>query len=144
MNYEYQGNFLDNFEVAQRSGIANWFYEAAREGAETPDAIVRRSISRVFDSPALRKLRDVVEADASQALEFAEHVLWRESLSPEEKERFKGESEKVYQHRWMSKQPPTKKQIAYLEASACHIIPANRLEASQLIEKYKGGIRGDV
>lgn len=152
MKYDYEGIFLEQWEPRRRSLIVNQFCNAVRRGARDVDAVIIR-VALDAERRALpygneereksqRLLLKVIHDAETQ--KFAEFILWRESLAYEEKQRLKQETGLPYQQQYMAKQPPTIKQLAYLEALACHVIPTNKLEASQLIERYKGGSIGDV
>lgn len=149
MKYDYEGSFLESWPMARRGAIGNYFYQAARNGAETIDAMIEAvgaEAQWLFgqhgdageSGQALRILLTVI--DELETRKFAEHVLWRESLSYEERQRLKNESGANYRTAWMAQKPPTPKQLKYLEALACHVIPSNMAEASQLIDKYKNGV----
>jgi len=70
-----------------------------------------------------------------EAEEFAAFILERESLPPEERERLKAASGKVYQQEYMASEQPTEKQLSYLKYLKCAIVPTSKLQASQLIDE---------
>lgn len=148
MKYDYEGVFLGQWPAPRRSLIVNQFCYAVRAGATSVDEVigaVGRDAQQRFaehgdsdeQGQAERVLLTVINEPETR--NFAEFILWRESLPYEEKQRLKEEAGHDYRLAWMEKQPATKKQLRYLEALACHVIPANRKEASQLIDKYRNG-----
>lgn len=148
MKYEYDGSFLKSWPPLRRGVVGNYFYDAVRRGAKDVEALldaVEEFAQGKFnmygdagnEGQDLRVLLSLI--DDLETRKFAEYVLWRESLSLEERRRLKSEAGSDYRAAWMAQKPPTAKQLKYLEALACHIVPANMQEASQLIEKYKNG-----
>lgn len=148
MKYDYEGSFLESWPSARRSLIVNQFCFAVRRGAKTVDAalwaVAADAQNRFAEQgdgteqgEAQRILLSVI--DAEETRKFAEFILRRESLPYLEKQKLKEAAGHDYKLAWMKKTPPTEKQLKYLEALACHVIPQNRLEASELIDKYKNG-----
>jgi len=136
--------FLELFEPIRRGLIGNQFYMAVRVGAKVPETVVAFVKDDAYNRGGYENteqqqdiLLDVI--DSADALEFAQYVIEREALPYEEKAKLKEVEQEQYRKDWMAKQPPTKKQISYLEALGCHIIPASKQEASELIERYKSG-----
>lgn len=148
MKYDYDGPFLELWPTERRSVIVNQFCFAVRNGAKDVDAILKWvgiDAQKRFAEDGNGTDRGEAQGllllaiDTDEARKFAEFIQWRESLPYSEKQKLKAESGQDYRLAWMQKNPPTEKQLKYLEALACHVIPANRLEASELIEKYKHG-----
>lgn len=148
MKYDYQGPFLELWPAARRSLIVNQFCYAVRGGAKDVDAILeavgadaQKRFAEHGDADergeSQRILLLAIETD--EARSFATFILWRESLPYAAKQKLKEETGEDYKRAWMARNPPTEKQLKYLEALACHVIPANRLEASQLIDRHKNG-----
>lgn len=146
--YDYQGRFLEAWEPLRRGVVGNRFYNAVRDGASTIDDVIdivgtdAQQFSQLYGDAGNegsdgRILLTLIDSELMR--EFAEHVLWRESLTPEERGKLKTESKVGYRTSWMKNKPPTPKQLKYLEGLACHVIPANMQESSDLIEKYKSG-----
>ncbi|GBG92398.1 hypothetical protein CBR_g55305 [Chara braunii] len=75
------------------------------------------------------------------ALAFAEHVISFEKLPPEERALLQIERQEHFQQlnveRAMASAAPTSKQVAYLRSLGCTAEPATKLEASELIGRYK-------
>lgn len=146
MRYDYDGPFLEIWPAARRSLIVNQFCYAVREGAKNADAVLaavnadaEKRIEAGYETQLDSQKVLLLSLGTVEARKFAEFILWRESLPYEEKQRLKDEAGHDYRMAWMEKKPATEKQLKYLEALACHVIPANMAEASQLIEKYKNG-----
>jgi hypothetical protein len=148
MKYDYEGPFLELWPTPRRSLIVNQFCFAVRRGAKTVDEVLERvgdDAQKRFaehgdgteQGEAQRIL--LLAIDTDEARNFAEFILWRESLPYEEKQRLKELAGHDYRLAWMEKKPATRKQLKYLEALACHVIPSNMKEASLLIDKYKNG-----
>ncbi len=139
--------FLDHFDLARRSLIANQFHSAVREGASDVDAVIRS-----VKADALR--RTLIESDAErvatqkQVLEllageevrrYAQEVLDRESLPAEVKQKLKADRSEQYRHEYMKAQKPTERQIRFLKSLGCPVLPENRFEASQMIDGHING-----
>jgi hypothetical protein len=125
--WDYEGEFLNNFEPRRRSLIANMFCNAVRDGAKTIDAVIAwvdddaskrlksMTLFGMCDAEnesvvnSLRTLQELIALD-SETTAFVEHILWRETL--------------------------TCKQIAYLKSLGCPTEPQTKFEASQLIEQW--------
>lgn len=148
MKYDYEGSFLELWPTPRRSLIVNQFCFAVRSGAKTVAAVLwavataaQKRFAERGDGDEQGESQRILLAviDTEETYKFAEFILWRESLPYSEKQKLKEAAGHDYKLAWMKKTPPTEKQLKYLEALACHVIPQNRLEASQLIDKYKNG-----
>jgi hypothetical protein len=164
MKWNYDGNFLRQFPSTHTGAVANVFCECFREGnrdvVRLLAAVRQWAISRLLEdgryteeyqasqsytngAKAYRLLASVV--DTEEAERFANFIIWRESLSREEKWRLKEEAEtenrETYIRVAMSEKPPTEKQLAYLKRLNVSTVPQTRLEASELIEV---ALHGDV
>ena len=146
MKYDYQGPFLELWPAARRSLIVNQFCFAVRDGAKDADEVLQsvradaeKRIDAGYETQVDSQKVLLLALETDEARKFAEFILWRESLPYEEKQRLKDESGQSYRAAWMQQRPATPKQLKYLEALACHIIPASMAEASQLIDQYKNG-----
>lgn len=148
MKYDYEGSFLEQWPAPRRSLIVNQFCYAVRAGAVDVKAVLEKVGADAQErfwrrgdgddqGQAQRILLAVI--DDEETHRFADFILWRESLSPEGKRKLKEESGQDFRLAWMKNKPPSEKQLKYLEALACYIIPANMLEATQLIDKFKNG-----
>lgn len=164
MKWNYDGDFLRQFPSTHTGAVANVFCECFRDGnrdvvsllvavkrwAVAHDAEGGRftkeyqaSESYANGAKAYRRLVSAVETE--EAERFAAFIIWRESLSREEKRRLKEEAEaenrETYIRVAMSEKPPTEKQLAYLKRLNVSTVPRTRLEASELIEV---ALHGDV
>jgi hypothetical protein len=146
MQYDYDGPFLELWSAARRSLIVNQFCFAVRGGARDVGAVLEaierdaeKRIASGYEPQEESQKILLMALDTDEARKFAEHILWRESLPYEERHRLKEQAAQGYRQNWMEQKPPTPKQLKYLEALACHVIPSSMAEASQLIDKYKHG-----
>lgn len=138
-----QSFFLDYFPLARRSVIANRFFAAAREGAETVDAVLRQVkagailrmvVARREQWSEEHKLLSVLETEEARV--YVQEVLDRESLPQEEKWRAKQERHEHYRRKYLRAQSPTEKQLCFLKSLGCQTTPANRWEASEMIDGH--------
>lgn len=154
--WNYTGPFLEPFCQNGRNLIAQMFCNAFRKGkCRTPqsmvewiaDDVVRRR-EELRHPTSLRlspypeywdsTLRAIwQEIDSEEIYDYAAFILWRESLSPEEKERLKKTTGIDYATPKMENKAPSEKQLKYLRGLRCHVIPQTMAEASRLIEEYK-------
>lgn len=150
MNWNYQGDFLKAWPARNRSLITNQFCEAIR----TFNITDVDKLLHCVEIDAMKRLTDNQQQEAEQRLleklstaearEFAEHVLKRENLPYEERNRLKAESSRDYQRAYMAAQPATAKQLAYLKSLGCQTLPKDKLEASELIERHLTGGEGEM
>lgn len=154
--WDYPGTFLAAFPKNAQSTIANLFCNAVRKGAHAVGTIIADVewdlIQRQEEgctnclAPIIVRLHDAVIDPAGDARNFAAFILWRESLSPENKAKLKSQKGrefitsaqgKEFLAAKMATEPPTDAQLKYLVALGCPTVPKTKLEASQLIEQYK-------
>ena len=141
-----RGLFLSHFPPEYRSTAANCLLEAVRRGCTTPPEVVDHALSaayrRIYGSEAFTLLLLLAEEDPKALLAGARWALWWESLSPEEKQQLReGRAEEAIE-RWMEQNPPTDRQLAYLNRLGYRgPTPADRLEASRLIDELVEGVR---
>jgi hypothetical protein len=146
-SWNYTGKFLENFETARRSLIANMFCFAVRGGEKTPVDVIEwvrsdagiRFAAATYDrnaeiGAAMETLLEIIETN--EAIEYARFVIYRESLPQAEKSKLKQESGIDYAKTYMQTQPPSEKQLKYLKTLGCQTIPQNKAEASRLIDRY--------
>lgn len=138
-------SFLESFPAERRSLIANQFHGAVREGASTVGDVIRGvkgdAIRRMM-FPANRERwntqRQLISLlESEEARVYAQEVLDRESLPPEEKQRIKADRSDQYRREYLRAQSPTERQLCFLKSLGCEVMPANRLEASELIDRHK-------
>jgi len=139
--------FLEHFEPGHRGAVASWFYQAVRQGEDSP----RRVCSHVYrylsdylvrwgDYPGgVRKQQvlAVMRGDRGGALALAEYAIWYESLPEAERTAIKQRNEEEGKRQWMVTQPPTNKQRSLLERLGYAGTIESRAHASELIEKLK-------
>jgi len=136
--------FLSYFPHNQRSTANNFLLQAVRAGCNEPNQVVGYALEtarRRCHLEAAQTLSLLSHLDPEALLAGARWALWWESLSSEEKRRFREERAEEAIERWMEQNPPTEKQMAYLNRLGYRgPAPANRLEASRLIDELvKGG-----
>lgn len=151
--------FLNWFEASRRSGVANLFHESVRRGASSPkdvvadvEAVVRRravaSATWARQSPGARADADrddfilrMIREHRPEALAYAQHVYDWELLPQPERDRQKEERAGYYRVEFMRTKPVTEKQIKFLKALGyTGPEPADRAEASRLIDEFKQAI----
>lgn len=144
MNWDYEGDFLKAWPIGCRSLIANQFCYAVRDGAQTVDDVliwVRGDARRRIANSSSDETQEILlfQSSTLEARRFAEHILAREQLSWEEKEALKAEVGRDFARAHMAEQEPTLKQLAYLKYLGCQMTPKTKLEAHDLIDKFKSG-----
>ena len=137
--------YLSYFPHNQRATATNFLLEAVRAGCNAPHQVVGYALEtacRRYHLEAAQTLFLLSHLDPEALLAGARWALWWESLPPEEKRRFReGRAEEAIA-RWMAEQPPTEKQLRYLASLGYRgPTPANRLEASRLIDELVKGVR---
>lgn len=130
MKWDYEGEYLKQFPNNFKGTIGDRFCRAVRHGCE--DA---RSVLEWVGNDLAGNTNPVWQAVAdscgqTEAWEFAQHILDRESLSREEKQALKKASKSTTI--WHDG-PPSEKQLRYLQVLGCPIVPESKKEASDLI-----------
>lgn len=151
MTWEYEGEFLNQFPKDYRGAIGHMFCQRIREGARTPQEVIR-NLRMLFQdghthwgrlSPAALALIRSNALRTAMAEEFAAFLIERESLPHEERQKLKRDFQirngADFARQAMAEQPPTEKQLKYLKALGCKETPRSKLEASDLITRYKNG-----
>lgn len=135
--------FLSHFPPEQRSTAANNLLEAVRAGCSDPHQVVGYALEKAARrswSEAAQTLLLLFHLDPEALLAGARWALWWESLPLLERQRIKAERSETAIERWMAEQPPTEKQLRYLHNLGYRgPTPANRLEASRLIDGFMRG-----
>lgn len=141
MTWEYQGDYLTQFSKNYKGTIGDKFCRAIRDGCEDPEAILQWVAESLEgnDNPDWQRVKYTCDMVSVEAWEFAEHLLERESLPWEEKERLKKEKslDTDGMRIAMAAQPPSSAQMKYLKVLGCKVEPKTKLEASDLIGSYK-------
>lgn len=144
--WDYEGEYLKQFPRLAQGTVANYFCYAVRDGFKQVEAILsdveyraQRHKGRSPDNAVNDDVLNLVIAslENDEARRFAEFILWRESLSLAEKTKLKADSNTVYRNEYLSHQPATDKQKAYLCSLGCTVEPESKTHASQLIEQFK-------
>ncbi|ADD29518.1 hypothetical protein [Meiothermus ruber] len=137
--------FLSHFPHNQRATATNFLLQAIRAGCNEPNQVVGYALEtacRRCHLEAAQTFLSLFENNPEALLAGARWALWWESLSPEEKQQLReGRAEEAIE-RWMEQNPPTDRQLAYLNRLGYRgPTPANRLEASRLIDELVKGVR---
>ncbi|AWR86674.1 hypothetical protein [Meiothermus taiwanensis] len=137
--------FLSHFPHNQRATATNFLLQAIRAGCNEPNQVVGYALEtacRRCHLEAAQTFLSLFENNPEALLAGARWALWWESLSPEEKQQLReGRAEEAIE-RWMEQNPPTDRQLAYLNRLGYRgPTPANRLEASRLIDELMKGVR---
>jgi len=139
MKWDFEGDYLKQFSKDYRGTIGDRFCQAVRNGNEDAEAILNAVRTDVAGRSGQVWLDVENSLSTGDAWDFAQHILDRESLPYEEKIRLKNESKADYTSEYvqskMASEPPTFKQLNYLEGLRCHIVPKTKLEASVLIDE---------
>ena len=137
--------FLSHFPPEQRSTANNFLLQAIRAGCNEPNQVVGYALEtarRRCHLEAAQTLSLLSELDPEALLAGVRWALWWESLPLEEKQRLRKKRAEEAIERWMADQPPTEKQLSYLASLGYRgPTPANRLEASRLIDELVKGVR---
>lgn len=129
----------------ERGWLLNLFNQAYRKGNNHPSKIinhVQTSITKYLSHPNLPRdkakvLTAFLEALVTpEAIEYAEHVIRYEQLSPLERAQLKEAKQQQHKQEFLDKQLPTNKQLNYIKALGYQgQTPVNKAEASTLIDK---------
>lgn len=144
--WDSDSNYILRFEKNYMGAIGNIFCQAVRSGCDDIDSImdyVAKDCRERIRSPyatesRIRNYNSVIDSlGDDDAIEFAEHILWRENLPKEEHDRLKSESRTEGLNDFMATQNPTEKQLSYLKALGCSEVPTDKKRASDLIGEWK-------
>lgn len=142
--FAYRGAFLEQFPRLRRSLVTNQFCFAVRSGAATVEDVLtwvaqdaRRRVGDHFADEEARGLQRYLLStlEYSEATQFAEFILERERLSSHEKKQRRAVAGRAYAERYMAEMGPTEKQSRLLRKLGVDVTPANRLEASNAIDR---------
>jgi len=147
---EERRQFLDRIGITRRSPVTNIFLCQARQGIEDPLAIVQGVLetlrSRIATPSAsdLSRGRDslllgIVEQHPDEATGFARWAISYAELSPEAVKHHKREEREQHIDAWLSNQPPTERQVAFLRGLGHTDDVTSKLQASQLIAQLRQG-----
>jgi len=147
MKWDYEGDYLEQFEAVRRGVVGNFFCNAVRQGCEDVQTILSwihsdiehrleraKHETRYEIEPKSVAMQEQVlrSLDTTEAWNFAQHILNRESLPPDEKAALKTASKATTV--WHG-DAPTEKQLKYLKALGCVDVPTTKGEASELINQ---------
>lgn len=147
MKWDCGNGFFDDFNKNFAGILGHLFCDAFRQGNTEIESLLecvrskalahtRKSWATPEAVEAYTKLVNRLETE--KAREFAEHIIWRESLSDDEKRALKSASQQSGANIWMAEQLPSDKQLNYLKSLGCQIVPKSKLEASNLISEFVG------
>lgn len=135
--------FLESFEPNERSAVSNDFlYTIRRLGPTTPKAVCKAVWAETQEThwrERSAKLRSVLAADPKGALDYAARQLAWEALPPSDKQKVKAMKQQAGIAAWQITQPPTAKQLAYLEGLGYTGEVRHRRHASELIDALVNG-----
>jgi hypothetical protein len=143
MDESLRTGFLEMFSDDSRNLITQQFCAAVRAGERTAEEVTRwvamdceRRCQQATDEQKKLQIRMVNLLDTIEARNFASYIIWRESLSREDRQKLKAVQSQKYIKEKMSEQPPTEKQLKYLQGLGCQMKPENKQQASELIEQF--------
>ncbi|MBV6417397.1 MAG: hypothetical protein CMLOHMNK_02059 [Steroidobacteraceae bacterium] len=136
--------FLEQFAPSERSAISNDFlYTIRRLGPSCTPKTVCKAVWAETKATRWRsrseRLLSALAADPQAALDYAANRLAWEALPDADKRAVKDAKRQAGVAAWMEEQPPTEKQLAYLEGLGCRKTPSNRREASEWIDRLAQG-----
>lgn len=140
--------FLAHFPTNRRSTITNMFLHAMRgNGRCAPHVLCaveyelyqRMEHSRDWpeDKQRYEEARTIIHEHHDDAHAFAEWALAWEKLTPQQKAQRRAGQSGPHIRQWMSTQPPTAKQLAFLEALGHTGEVTSKQEASELIDRLR-------
>ena len=147
---EERQQFLNLIGITRRSAVTNIVLHQARQGIEDPAAVVAGVVSTLEARIAapwasdLSRGRDsltlsIVEQHPIEATGFARWAISYAELSPEEVQQHKREAREQHVSAWLSNQPPTERQVAFLRGLGHTDDVTSKLQASQLIAQLRQG-----
>jgi hypothetical protein len=138
--WEFEGDYLSQFDKNYHGTIGDKFCRAIRDGAEDPKAVLDWVSSNLVTNtnPVWQQVAKTTRDYSSEAWDFAQHLLEREALSWDAKQKLKGERalDSEFVKAKMARDKPSWAQLNYLEGLGCDVVPSTKLEASELIDKY--------
>lgn len=145
LKWDYSGDFLTQFETKWRGTIGDQICRIIRSGEQDNGRIRvlmrEKCIDKALDGSNAEFYDQLYNALILQeAEEFVDFLVWRENLSPDEKQKLKAESQENSKNNFMANQPPTLPQLNYLVSLGCYDTPKNKLEASEWISVWKNKI----
>ena len=147
---EERQRFLNLIGLTHRSAVTNIVLQQARQGIEDPDAVVAGVVSTLEARIAaawasdLSRARDsltlsIIEQHPDEATGFARWAISYAELSPEAVKHHKREEREQHIDAWLSNQPPTERQVAFLRGLGHTDDVTSKLQASQLIAQLRQG-----
>lgn len=143
-----QKAFLLCLPANVRGTLGNLFHHAVRTGSDTPVAIIRRVASDAAAAACapygseerranLLTLLSALDRDPEGARDYAAWCIWWNNLDETSRQAMKQTQAEESRKAWMGQQPPTPAQLRFLEGLGCTEQPANRWQASDLIDSLQ-------
>jgi len=130
--------FLEYFEPAKRSTIANTFLDPIRKGITDPDLVITEVYEKARRNSDKKYISDTIFRYLHDAFDYVNYLFDWEKLDPQEKQYYKSQTARKAIHSHMAQELPTEKQIAYLRALKYKgKPPESKAEASDLIATIK-------
>lgn len=133
MKWDYEGEYLKQFDSNYLGAIGNMFCQAVRRGCDDVDSILDYVRRDCLDRDAPVYGRVLHSLGSLDSRHFADHILWREYLPADEAKRLKEESRRESAAKFKTFSEPTEKQLKYLKSLGCDVVPSSMAEASELI-----------
>jgi hypothetical protein len=147
MEYQFTGEYLLQFPERSRSMVGNLFFGCCRQwldGEPTPaelvGAVQARTLTLYREGDSRRDVLELVfdSLQSEGAREFAEFVIAREKIPQAERARLKEKLAAEFREQHMASLPVTPRQLSFLRSLGSTETPANRAEASALIDSLLG------
>lgn len=135
MKWDYEGDYLEQFDRNYRGAIGNVFCLGVRLEPENPLKYVHDYCVDHDHMPIYQQVMDTLTTDGAK--DFLAFVERREALPPDVKYQLKIEGKEKGLRTRMAGDAPSEKQLGYLRSLGCRTVPATKLEASDLITQYK-------
>lgn len=137
MKWDFEGGYLAQFDRNYYGTIGDRFCRAVRAGHEDVQSILDWVANNLIgnNNPVWRQVK--LTCENGDAWDFAQHMLDRESLPYEEKQKLKETKRKVNVNYAMEQQPATEKQLAYLKSLGYRgTTDLSKLDARDLITGF--------
>jgi nitroreductase len=130
--------FLEYFEPAKRSTVANTFLTPIRKGMTDPDLIITEVYEKARRDKEKHYISDTIFSYLSEAFKYVSYLQDWEHLPDSEKQYYKNIQAKKAVKAYMAKEKPTDKQLSYLKALGyTGPAPESKADASELISTIK-------
>jgi len=136
--HDSRRKFLEYFEPAKRSTVANIFLTPIRKGMTNTDIIITEIYEKVRKDEDKKYISDTIFKYLHDAFAYVSYLFDWEHLPDSEKHYYKNIQAKKAVKAYMAKDKPTEKQLSYLKVLG-HTGPApeTKADASELISTIK-------